>query len=66
MAKSTNKLTSFTSHLDKEYGVKRTPTREVYEQEFENFKHGVMLQGLRKEKGLSKINLPAIPLTTTH
>lgn len=57
MAKTTNKLTSFTAHLDKEYGVKGTSTRDDYEQEFEIFKLGVMLQELRKEKGLTQEQL---------
>lgn len=57
MEKTTHKLTSFTSHLDKEYGVKGTPTRELYEQEFETFKLGVMLQELRKEQGLTQEQL---------
>ena len=41
MAKTTNKLTSFSAHLDKEYGVKGTSTRDAYEHEFETFKLGV-------------------------
>lgn len=57
MAKTTNKLTSFTSHLDKEYGVKGSSTREAYEQEFETFKLGVMLQELRKKRGLTQEQL---------
>lgn len=57
MAKTTHKLTSFSSHLDKEYGVKGTPTRESYEQEFQIFKLGIMLQELRKEKGLTQEQL---------
>jgi len=57
MAKTTNKLTSFSAHLDKEYGVKGTSTRDEYEQEFEIFKLGVMLQELRKEKGLTQEQL---------
>ncbi|MBK7691229.1 MAG: helix-turn-helix transcriptional regulator [Bacteroidetes bacterium] len=57
MAKKTPKLTSFTSHLDKEYGTKGTPSREAYEQEFQIFKLGIMLQELRKEKGLTQEQL---------
>jgi DNA-binding XRE family transcriptional regulator len=57
MAKTTNKLTSFSAHLDKEYGVKGTSTRDEYEQEFEIFKLGVILQELRKEKGLTQEQL---------
>lgn len=57
MEKKKNKMTSFTDHLDKQYGQKGTATREVYEQEFETFKLGVMLQELRKEKGLTQEQL---------
>jgi HTH-type transcriptional regulator / antitoxin HipB len=57
MEKTTNKLTSFNDHLDKEYGSRGTATREAYEQEFETFKLGVMLQELRKEKGMTQEQL---------
>ena len=57
MEKTKNKMTSFTDHLDKQYGQKGTATREIYEQEFETFKLGVMLQELRKEKGLTQEQL---------
>ena len=36
MEKTKNKLTSFTDHLDKQYGQKGTTTREVYEQDLLN------------------------------
>ncbi len=55
--KSKNKLTSFADHLDIEYGTKGTAKREEYEQGFEAFKLGVMLQELRKEKGLTQEQL---------
>lgn len=51
------KTTSFRDHLDKQYGKKGTGEREKYEQEFEAFKLGVMLQELRKEKGLTQEQL---------
>ena len=54
MKKTKNNLTSFTDHLDKQYGKRGVATREVYENEFETFKLGVMLQELRKEKGLTQ------------
>ena len=57
MAKTTNKLTSFSDHLEKEYGKQGTATREAYEQGFETFKLGVMLQELRKERGLTQEQL---------
>lgn len=51
------KTTSFRDHLDQQYGKKGTEKRETYEQEFEAFKLGVMLQELRKEKGLTQEQL---------
>ncbi len=57
MKKKRNNLTSFTDHLDEQYGKRGTATREKYEQEFEAFKLGVMLQELRKEKGLTQEQL---------
>lgn len=57
MEKTTNKLTSFADHLDSEYGKRGSAIREAYEQEFETFKLGVMLQELRKEKGLTQAQL---------
>ncbi len=72
MKKTTNKLTSFTAHLDKEYGVKGTSTRELYEQEFEIFKLGVMHQDLKRKmfgkKQFAKKNyiMPNYLLTATY
>ena len=57
MTKTKNNLTSFTDHLDKEYGKKGSAKRETYEQGFEAFKLGVMLQELRKEKGMTQEQL---------
>jgi len=50
-------LTSFAEHLDSQYGKRGTECREQYEQEFETFKLGIMLQELRKEKGLTQEKL---------
>ena len=57
MKKTNPKLTSFKEHLDSRYGVPGTDTREKYEQEFEAFKLGVMLQEIRKSKGLTQEQL---------
>jgi HTH-type transcriptional regulator/antitoxin HipB len=57
MKKSKNKLTSFSDHLDQQYGVRGVEMRENFENEFEAFKLGVMLQELRKEKGLTQEQL---------
>jgi len=51
------KTTSLNDHLDKQYGKRGTAKREEYEQGFETFKLGVMLQELRKEKGLTQEQL---------
>lgn len=55
--KINNKLTSFADHLDKQYGKRGTAKREKFEQGFEAFKLGVMLQELRKEQGLTQEQL---------
>jgi DNA-binding XRE family transcriptional regulator len=58
MKKIENKnLTSFAAHLNSQYGERGTASREQYEQEFEAFKLGIMLQELRKEQGLTQEKL---------
>ena len=57
MKKTKSKLTSFTDHLDQQYGKRGTATREQYENEFEAFKLGVMLQEMRKEQGMTQEQL---------
>jgi HTH-type transcriptional regulator/antitoxin HipB len=57
MKKANSNLTSFTDHLDAQYGKKGTDKRNKYEEEFEAFKLGVMLQELRKEQGLTQEQL---------
>lgn len=57
MKKNDNSLTSFAEHLNSQYGKRGAETREKYEQEFEAFKLGVMLQELRTEKGLTQKEL---------
>jgi DNA-binding XRE family transcriptional regulator len=51
------KLTSFSAHLDQQYGKRGTKKREHYEQGFEAFKLGVMLQELRREAGMTQDQL---------
>jgi DNA-binding XRE family transcriptional regulator len=57
MKKANKNLTSFSDHLNKQYGKKGTAKREKYEEEFEAFKLGIMLQELRKEQGLTQEQL---------
>ena len=52
-------LTSFADHLDEQYGKRGTEERERFEEGFEAFKLGVMLQEMRKEKGLTQKQLAA-------
>jgi len=52
-----NNLTSFIDHLEQEYGKRGTEKRESFEEGFEAFKLGVMLQELRKNNGLTQEQL---------
>jgi HTH-type transcriptional regulator / antitoxin HipB len=58
MKKNLN-ISTFSEHLNKQYGKRGTKKREKYEQEFEAFKLGVMLQDLRKELGMTQEQLAA-------
>lgn len=55
--KEKNNLTSFTDHLNQQYGTRGTKKREKFEEEFEAFKLGVMLQELRIGQGLTQTQL---------
>lgn len=57
MEKLSNNLTSWDDHLDEKYGKSGTPTREKYEQEFEAFKIGVLIQEARKKQRLTQEQL---------
>lgn len=59
-----NNLTSFSDHLDKRYGKRGTATREVYEQEFEAFKLGVLIQEMREKQNMTQEQL-AVKCGTT-
>ena len=52
-----NNLVSWDDHLDKKYGKTGTPSREKYEEEFENFKIGVLIQEARKQQNLTQEDL---------
>ena len=57
MKKQKNNLTSFADHLDKQYGKRGTVKREAYEQEFEAFKLGVLIQEIRERQNLTQEQL---------
>ena len=52
-----NKLVSWDDHLDKKYGKIGTPSRDKYEEGFENFKIGVLIQEARKQQNLTQEEL---------
>lgn len=58
MKKTTNKnLVSFEDHLNQQYGERGTVEREQFEEGFEAFKIGVMIQELRAELGMTQAQL---------
>ena len=58
MKKTVNSnLTSFADHLDQQYGERGAVDRERFEEGFEAFKLGVMLQELRKKNGMTQEQL---------
>lgn len=52
-------LISFEDHLDLQYGEKGTRNRETYEQEFESFKLGIIIQEMRQKNNLTQEQLAA-------
>lgn len=62
--KKNNKLVSWDSHLDKKYGKKGMATRNKYDEEFEAFKIGVIIQEARKNQHLTQEEL-ALKVGTT-
>ena len=51
------KIVDFDDHLDAEYGERGTEKREVFEEDLEAFRLGVMLKELRKYQGLTQEQL---------
>ena len=52
-----NNLTSFEQHLNRQYGKRGMVKREIYEQEFEAFKLGVLIQEMRERQNLTQEQL---------
>jgi len=57
MKKQNDNLTSWDDHLDGKYGKIGTVTRDKYEQEFETFKIGVLIQEARKKQHMTQEQL---------
>jgi DNA-binding XRE family transcriptional regulator len=59
-----NKMVDWDDHLDKKYGKKGTKSRETFEEEFEAFKIGVLIQEARKQRQMTQEEL-AMKIGTT-
>lgn len=54
---SKTKIIDFVDHLNAEYGERGTESREAFEEGFEAFRLGVMLQEMRKNQGMTQEQL---------
>lgn len=52
-----NKATTWDEHLDKKYGKKGTASREKFQEEFESFRIGALIQEARKDRNLTQQQL---------
>ncbi|MGN6494554.1 MAG: helix-turn-helix domain-containing protein [Agriterribacter sp.] len=60
MKKIRNKnMLSFTEHIDQQYGKRGTAKREAYEQEFEAFRLGALIQEMREKQNMTQQQLAA-------
>lgn len=66
MKTENKKITSFSKHLDAQYGRSGTETRQKYEEEYESFKLGALIQEMRKERGMTQEQLAAKCGTTKN
>ena len=62
--KKQNEIVNWDDHLNKKYGKRGTPTREKYEEDFETFRLGAILQEERKKQKLTQEEL-ALRVGTT-
>ena len=63
----TNKdVKSFDAHLDENYGKVGTESRKQFEEEFETFRIGVLIQEARKRKNLTQQELAERAGTTKN
>lgn len=54
---SKTKIVNFDDHINSGYGERGTESREIFEEGFEAFRLGVMLQELRKNQGMTQEQL---------
>jgi DNA-binding XRE family transcriptional regulator len=66
MKNEKTKLVSWDDHINEKYGKPGTPSREKYEEGFEAFKIGVLIQEARKRKHLTQEELALRSGTTKN
>lgn len=59
-----NNLISWDDHIDEKYGKIGTPSRDKYEEGFEAFKIGILIQEARKQRNMTQEEL-ALKVGTT-
>ena len=59
-----NNLISWDDHIDEKYGKIGTPSRDKYEEGFEAFKIGILIQEARKQRNMTQEEL-ALKIGTT-
>lgn len=55
--KANSIITTYSDHLDEQYGKRSSPEREIYEEGFEAFKLGVMIQQERLKQKMTQDQL---------
>lgn len=55
--KTDKRITSFDDHLDEQYGKKGSLNRQKFEEDFETFKIGALIQEARKKQQLTQQQL---------
>ncbi|PZX57905.1 helix-turn-helix domain-containing protein [Algoriphagus chordae] len=55
--KADKRITSFDDHLNEQYGIIGTESRDKFQEEFETFKIGILIQEARKKQNLTQEQL---------
>jgi len=55
--KTDKRITSFDDHLDEQYGKIGTESRDKFQEEFETFKIGILIQEARKKQHMTQEQL---------
>jgi DNA-binding XRE family transcriptional regulator len=64
--KTDKRITSFDDHLDEQYGKVGTESRDKFQEEFETFKIGVLIQEARKKQHMTQEQLAEKVGTTKY